>query len=212
VVRCSLHHMLHLSPHCSLAPEPPPFEILSYCLLNSTPAHSQICTPPSQAVAITALCFYSGLAVSIFQCPYISIEAVQSQRMYIIVLPAPSRYTQPPKQFFKCTAEYVEDKETGKVIYGYTMDSCADNNFWCRKDDFHLDISEPYLDTLGYQGDIWNGRKVSWDYISSAPKGCDSDSDEAPVNCHACVRYSSVCVAPLMHCTDALLTGENISR
>ena len=72
----------------------------------------------------------------------------------------------------KWNADYLADDETGKVIYGYVMDSCPDENFWCRRDDYHLDISEPYLESLGYVGAIWNGRKISWDFLSATPGGC----------------------------------------
>ena len=41
-----------------------------------------------------------------------------------------------------------------------------------RRDDFHLDVSEPYLESLSYVGNVWNGRKISWDYLSDTPKGC----------------------------------------
>ena len=31
-----------------------------------------------------------------------------------------------------CVAGYQPDSFTGKTIYGYTMDSCPDENFWCQ--------------------------------------------------------------------------------
>ena len=69
-------------------------------------------------------------------------------------------------------AAWQADEETGKTIYGYTMDSCADANFWCQNDPNHLDFSEPYLDTMGYTGQKFNGRKISWSYMSGTPDGC----------------------------------------
>lgn len=69
-------------------------------------------------------------------------------------------------------AEWVSDGLTGKVIYGHVMDSCADNNFWCQDDTFHLDISRSYLTGMGLtQGKNWNGREVIWQYMTGAPPG-----------------------------------------
>ena len=42
-------------------------------------------------------------------------------------------------------AAYVADDVAGTTVYGYISDSCADANFWCQGDKYHLDISEPLL-------------------------------------------------------------------
>lgn len=65
---------------------------------------------------------------------------------------------------------------SGQKINGYVMDSCADSNFWCQDDTYHLDISKPYLTAMGYIGGSkgsknWNGRKISWKYMSGVPAG-----------------------------------------
>ena len=69
------------------------------------------------------------------------------------------------------SAEYKNDQHSGKTIYGYVQDSCADNNYWCQKDTNHLDISKPYLDSKGMTGG-WNGRKVEWQFLKGTPPGC----------------------------------------
>lgn len=57
-------------------------------------------------------------------------------------------------------------------MYGLVMDSCADNNIWCRHDQYHLDISEAYLNSLGLsQGSNFNSRMLHWDYINYVPEG-----------------------------------------
>lgn len=57
-------------------------------------------------------------------------------------------------------------------MYGYVMDHCPDQNFWCQNDAYHLDISRPYLTGMGLTGPhIWNGRKVHWSYIDDVPGG-----------------------------------------
>jgi hypothetical protein len=70
----------------------------------------------------------------------------------------------------RCTAVFVDDHATGQTMYGYVMDSCADNNYWCQDDRYHLDISKPYLDSLGLSS-TWNGRRVTWSYVRNAPAG-----------------------------------------
>jgi hypothetical protein len=67
-------------------------------------------------------------------------------------------------------AAYQPDDNTGKVIYGYVTDKCPDANYWCKSDTWHLDIRKS---ALGGMANGWNGRKISWDYVSSAP-GCAS--------------------------------------
>ena len=71
-----------------------------------------------------------------------------------------------------CCAAYEWDAKSGQKIYGYTMDSCADPNFWCQADTYHLDVSSSYLDSLGLLGRPWNGRKVSWKYMDGSAPGC----------------------------------------
>lgn len=58
-------------------------------------------------------------------------------------------------------AGYNTDVHTGKTIYGYVADSCADDNFWCGKDTHHLDISTPYLRGEGLLTPSWNGAHVT---------------------------------------------------
>jgi hypothetical protein len=70
-------------------------------------------------------------------------------------------------------AAFEADESTGRTIYGYVMDSCPDNNFWCQVDNFHLDFSEAYLDSLGLK-DSWNGREISWQYLDGVPSGYDA--------------------------------------
>jgi len=65
----------------------------------------------------------------------------------------------------------VNDKLTGKEMYGYIADSCADNNYWCQRDTNHLDLSKPALDSRGWTKG-WNGRKVSWSFVKGTPPGC----------------------------------------
>lgn len=61
---------------------------------------------------------------------------------------------------------------SGEVMYGYVMDQCPDNNFWCQNDPYHLDISEDYLHEMGLrEGSTFNARKVHWDYINYVPDG-----------------------------------------
>ena len=69
------------------------------------------------------------------------------------------------------------DRYTGKTIYGYVMDSCGDNNFWCQNDPQHLDISEPYLTSMGLrQGSTMAARMLHWKYINWVPNGCAAAS------------------------------------
>lgn len=70
-------------------------------------------------------------------------------------------------------AAYEADDKTGEVIYGYVSDSCPDDNWWCKTDTYHLDISKKYLESEGLASN-WNGRKISWKYLSATPEGCDS--------------------------------------
>lgn len=75
----------------------------------------------------------------------------------------------------RALAEFVRDGISGGKIYGYVMDSCDDNNFWCRTDRYHLDISRPYLSGLGLtSGKKWNGREIFWKYMTGTPPGCVS--------------------------------------
>jgi hypothetical protein len=73
-----------------------------------------------------------------------------------------------PAHFF---AAYEPDEHTGDVMYGYIADSCADDNYWCQKDPFHLDISKPLLDAAGLT-EGWNGRKINWAYLDGPPAEC----------------------------------------
>ena len=68
-------------------------------------------------------------------------------------------------------AAYEPDSVTGQTIYGYVADSCADNNFWCQDDTFHLDISTGYLRDEGILSG-WNGRQIEWAYLNGPPSGC----------------------------------------
>ena len=70
-----------------------------------------------------------------------------------------------------CCVAWKWDGRSGETIYGYTMDSCADGNFWCQTDTYHLDISQPYLGSLGLLGSNWNGRKISWRYMDGTAPG-----------------------------------------
>lgn len=76
-------------------------------------------------------------------------------------------------QFSICNGgQFVRDGISGGKIYGYVMDSCDDNNFWCRTDRYHLDISRPYLSGLGLtSGKKWNGREIFWKYMTGTPPG-----------------------------------------
>lgn len=65
----------------------------------------------------------------------------------------------------------MDDEHTGEVIYGYTMDSCADPNFWCQNDVKHLDLSSAYLTGLGLMGEHFNARIGHWKYMDGAPAG-----------------------------------------
>lgn len=67
-------------------------------------------------------------------------------------------------------AGYEADEFTGDKMYGYVSDSCPDNNYWCQTDTYHLDISRAALDEFGYRS-TWNGRQISWKYISDTPSG-----------------------------------------
>ena len=71
-----------------------------------------------------------------------------------------------------CCVAWKWDGRSGETIYGYTMDSCADGNFWCQVDAYHLDISQPYLESLGLLGSNWNGRRISWKYMDGTAPGC----------------------------------------
>lgn len=65
----------------------------------------------------------------------------------------------------------MADPETGRKVYGYIADSCADKNWWCRRDTFHLDISAAHLDSMGLMAG-WNGRKLKWTYMDGPPEEC----------------------------------------
>jgi hypothetical protein len=106
----------------------------------------------------------SFLAVTL--CAPVDLHADSSPRPF--VFPAPDRAC--PAR----AAHYAADAATGTVIYGYVLDSCADDNYWCRKDEFHVDLSQPYLQSLGLLGNggSWNGRKLSWNFIPDTPEGC----------------------------------------
>ena len=60
---------------------------------------------------------------------------------------------------------------SNKVLYGVIADSCLDNNYWCRRDPMHIDISKSYLESVYGSIGLWNNRFVSWSYISGAPPG-----------------------------------------
>eukprot|EP00892_Ulva_mutabilis_P000953 jgi/Ulvmu1/10859/UM007_0033.1 len=66
--------------------------------------------------------------------------------------------------------KWVADGLTGDVIFGYVMDSCADGNFWCQDDTYHLDISRSYLAGMGMTS-TWNGREITWQYMSGVAPG-----------------------------------------
>jgi hypothetical protein len=73
-------------------------------------------------------------------------------------------------------AAWKADGMTGDEIYGYVLDSCADDNFWCQDDTYHLDISRPYLTGMDMVGNKWNGRKIHWRYLDGAAPGCGPGS------------------------------------
>ena len=68
-------------------------------------------------------------------------------------------------------AGYKDDKHTGKTIFGYVADACADDNYWCRNSQGHVDISTEYLKSQGLLTPSWNGRKITWDFVSEPPRG-----------------------------------------
>jgi hypothetical protein len=68
-------------------------------------------------------------------------------------------------------AGYLPDSKTGTVIDGYIGDACPDDNWWCKMDTYHLDISKSYLDSMSLT-DGWNGRKINWEYTDQTPEGC----------------------------------------
>ena len=68
--------------------------------------------------------------------------------------------------------DFANDEHTGEVIYGYTMDSCADPNFWCQNDPGHLDLSSAYLSSLGLIGEHFNARIGEWRYMDGVAPGC----------------------------------------
>jgi hypothetical protein len=78
-------------------------------------------------------------------------------------------------QIMECVG-WASDDRTGEKIYGYVMDSCADENYWCQDDTYHLDFSQPYLSGMGLTKNAWNGRKIMWQYIDDVPSGCDPDT------------------------------------
>jgi len=64
------------------------------------------------------------------------------------------------------------------------MDHCPDNNFWCKLDKYHLDLSRPYLTGMGLTGaHIWNGREIHWSYIDGTPSGCAVVPSALPTAC-----------------------------
>lgn len=70
-------------------------------------------------------------------------------------------------------AGFGPDEYSGNVMYGYTLDSCPDNNVFCKNDANHLDISEAYLISKDIrQGSRFNARKLHWDYIDYVPEEC----------------------------------------
>jgi hypothetical protein len=69
-------------------------------------------------------------------------------------------------------AAWKADSLSGKIIHGYVMDRCADANFWCQTDTYHLDISKSYLSGKGLLSIPWNGRRVSWKFITGPAAGC----------------------------------------
>lgn len=78
----------------------------------------------------------------------------------------------------------IESEEKGRTLYGYVADSCGDNNYWCRTDEHHLDVSRQYLENypdidgntrnLISDGKVWNSREVEWSYLDQVPPGCGS--------------------------------------
>lgn len=59
----------------------------------------------------------------------------------------------------------------GEEWHAYVADECPDDNWWCKEDHAHLDMSRTYLDAMG-AGDSWNGREVTWSFMDGAPEGC----------------------------------------
>jgi hypothetical protein len=88
---------------------------------------------------------------------------------------------------------WVPDGRTGEKIFGYVMDSCADDNFWCQDDPYHLDISKPYLTGMDLTGNAWNGRKVSWAYMNGAPPGCAPLPQHASAPQQLCMHVPEAC-------------------
>ena len=104
-----------------------------------------------------------------------------------------------------CCVAWKWDGRSGETIYGYTMDSCADGNFWCQTDTYHLDISQPYLGSLGLLGSNWNGRKISWRYMDGTAPGYVSL--EVIFLAHVTVRTHQPARLLLLQvaCTDCML-------
>jgi len=76
--------------------------------------------------------------------------------------------------------ELDEIASSGLYLWGYVGDSCGDNNYMCRVDTYHLDISTDYLRYDNPYGisnllqpiDQWKNRKVEWEFVEGTPPGC----------------------------------------
>ena len=69
-----------------------------------------------------------------------------------------------------------KDKYYGATQTFVIADSCPDQNNWCRKDAYHLDLAKPALAKFVKNGTVmtglgaaWANRKVTWSFVS-APK------------------------------------------
>ena len=98
--------------------------------------------------------------------------------------------------YCKCTmcAAYQTDQHTGKIIYSYVVDSCANDNYWCREDLNHVDLSKNYLTGQGLLSPAWNGRKITWSFVTTPPSGRAPADADIVYERRACKCCKCACV------------------
>lgn len=81
---------------------------------------------------------------------------------------------------------HARDGATGSVAYAVVADSCQDSNWWCRRDEWHLDLRRslagalcglPANATDRAVGDCVNARRVAWRFVSAPPPALAAAAD-----------------------------------
>ena len=94
-------------------------------------------------IVFVSLIFFEGVECSIQGLLGVAIPASgAAAACFVASLPVPWQAKQPIKPHtLRLCVVWNSDDLTGKKFYCYISDQCPDDNYWCKMDDNHIDIS-----------------------------------------------------------------------